>query len=85
MDVIITIIGIAGAAGLLSAYFFLSSGRLSNDRPSYHLLNFFSSLCLDIQAIYAGILPFVVINTAWCIISVYGLIRIRLDSQKKGS
>lgn len=66
----------AGAAGLLSAYFLLSSGKLDNRFPTYHVLNFFSSLSLDIQAVYEGILPFVVINTSWCFISVYALIRI---------
>ncbi|MDP4710903.1 MAG: hypothetical protein NWS63_06890 [Saprospiraceae bacterium] len=75
MDILITFIGMAGAAGLLSAYFLLSAGKLSGSQPAYHFLNLVSSLFLDIQAIYAGILPFIVINSAWCLISVYGLLR----------
>ncbi len=81
MDLLINVIGMAGAAGLLLTYFLLSSGKLDNRLPPYHIMNFFSSLFLDIQAIHAGIIPFIVINTSWCIISIYALIRIHTNKR----
>jgi hypothetical protein len=70
---IFEVIGWVGAAGLLSGYFLFSLGKFDARLWLYHIFNLLSSALLLINAIHTSSGPFTMINSVWCIISVFGI------------
>jgi hypothetical protein len=72
------ILGLVGVVLTLMAYFLLSIGRMRSDEVCYHLLNFFGSSLILFSLYFHWNLPAFLVEAAWVMISVIGLIRIRL-------
>ena len=73
MDVLLQGLGWVGAFGLLSAYFLISTKRLSPDSAKYQWLNLVSAIMLAINAYYIGSIPFIIINVFWAIVAAVSL------------
>ena len=75
MDIVLQGLGWIGAAGLLSAYFLISTKRLSPDNTKYQLLNLVSAIMLAINAYHIGSIPFIIINVFWAIVAAMSLMK----------
>lgn len=70
---IANILGIFGVLLLLIAFFLLQSDRLAAHNILYILANLIGSLLVLYSLFYEWNLPAVVIETAWALISVFGI------------
>ena len=78
------IIGVIGVILVLTAYLLLQLDRLSQDAISYSLLNVVGSILILYSLYFYWNLASGIIETAWLIISLYGLIKsIRLYQFKR--
>lgn len=77
MDLMFNAIGIVGMALFLVAYFLLQNETLSAHDSRYLWMNFIGSLAVIISLLWAWNLPSFMLESAWAVISVYGLIRVR--------
>ena len=75
LKVLIEVIGWAAAAMMLSAYFLLTSGKMSSRSASYQWLNMFSGAGIVVNSGWNGAYPSVFINVVWMAIALYGLLR----------
>jgi hypothetical protein len=66
---IFEIVGICSAVMTLTAFVANEYGVLSADSITYDLLNFLSSIGLLAYAIHTGVVPFVLTNTVWGLVS----------------
>jgi len=64
-----------GAAGILIAFGFSQFGRLAVDSYSYLALNLVGSGFLAVAAFDGGQAGFLVLEGAWVLFSVYGMVR----------
>ena len=69
--------GLLGVALLLAAYALLQSGRLRQEDPRYSLANAAGSGLILVSLVFDFNLASAVIETAWLVLSVWGLIRVR--------
>ncbi|MCH9770474.1 MAG: hypothetical protein K0U12_06305 [Gammaproteobacteria bacterium] len=69
------VIGIVGVVLVLLAYCLLQLGRMSQFSVSYSLINLIGSVLLLISLFVHWNLASVVIEIAWLIISIYGLVK----------
>ena len=72
----IEIIGWAAAAMMLSAYVFLTLGKISAQSKVYHWLNVLSGAGFIINSGWNGAYPSAFINVVWMIIGLYGLVKL---------
>lgn len=77
MDIIFDAIGLTGAAMLLLAYFLLERGTVTSHDPRYLWMNLISALLIGISLLWSWNLASFVIECAWLLISISGLLRIR--------
>lgn len=76
-------IGIVGVVLLLIAYFSISAGRLSSNSLAYQILNFLAAWLILFSLYFHWNTPSVLIEVAWIVISVIGMMRIlRFKSSK---
>lgn len=68
-------IGLVGVVMVLYAYFMLQIGRMPQDSVRYSLINFIGSVFILFSLIFYWNLASVVIEIAWLLISLYGLIK----------
>lgn len=80
--VISNAIGILGVILLLIAYFLLQVDKILSSDYIYTGLNLVGSLLILYSLFYAWNLPAVIIETAWAIISIIGIVR---RMSRKGS
>ena len=73
-DLLIDIIGWAGALLLLLAYGLLSARRLEGHSSRYQLMNIQGSLCLLANAAYHRAFPSAFVNLIWVIIAGVALV-----------
>ncbi|MCC3859744.1 CBU_0592 family membrane protein [Pseudemcibacter aquimaris] len=78
----IDIIGWAGAATLLIAYFFLSNGTFKSNSYIYQGLNASASVCLIINTYSYGTIPLVVLNTTWLLIGLNSIRKLAMAPSK---
>jgi hypothetical protein len=71
------IIGIVGMLLFLAAYYLLQQDALSAHDPRYLWMNFTGSIAVLASLLWAWNLPSFLLESAWAIISAYGLIRLR--------
>ncbi len=84
MGEVANILGMVGVILMLAAYIFLQTNRLSSASMSYSLLNALGSFLVLVSLFFYWNLPAGVIETAWLIISLYGLAKaIRLSRKYK--
>ncbi|MCL6217690.1 CBU_0592 family membrane protein [Zunongwangia pacifica] len=78
----ISFIGWFGAIIFIIAYFLLSAGYLSAQKPTYHVLNVIGGLCLVINAVTLNDFPNILVNIVWALIALFAIYRITKDRRK---
>lgn len=76
-DLIFNIIGVTGAIMIAAAYFLLEKGRFTSNDLSYSLINGVGSSLAIVSLLHDWNLASFVINSAWVLISIYGIVRVR--------
>ena len=71
--VIYDTVGITGDIFIIGAYFLLQLGKVSAKNLLYLLLNLFGALFIIFSLIFEWNLAAFTIETAWVLISIYGL------------
>lgn len=69
------LISLLGAAMILGAYAALQRGWLGLADRSYHILNFVGSALLTVVAIEDRRVGFIVLEGAWALLSIPGMVR----------
>jgi hypothetical protein len=69
------IIGWAGTAAILLAYFLNSTKKLTVDDKKYQILNIVGVIGIIVNSGYHGAIPSVGLNIIWFFIGLYGLMR----------
>jgi hypothetical protein len=77
MKLTFDIIGWAGAACVLTAYFLISTDKISADSNKYQLMNLAGSVCLIMHTYYQFAYPSVFVNVIWAAIAVYSMVKNR--------
>lgn len=75
---LIEIIGWAGMITILTAYFLVSSKKLSPDSGTFQLLNLIGAAFVIVNVVYHQAYPSVALNTIWLLIALISLIKIYL-------
>lgn len=70
------VVGWIGAAALLSAYAFVSSGRMHGRDTWFQLLNLGGALGLLVNGAYHGAWPSVGLNSVWFVVGGLALLRL---------
>ena len=70
-EILINLIGWAGVALLLFAYWLVSTKRVQGDSIKYQALNIIGALLLILNSFYFGAYPSVGVNIAWVGIAVF--------------
>ncbi len=79
---IYNLVGIVGVILILVAFFLLQVGKLSSRDFIYSLLNLFGALGILISLISEWNLSAFVIEVAWILISLYGLIKHSIEKKR---
>ncbi len=69
------IIGFAGVALILLAYFLGTEKLLKQDGKMYFVLNIIGAGLATIASLLIGYWPFVILDGTWTLVSVYGLMK----------
>lgn len=69
------LISLLGAAMILGAYAALQRGWLGLSDRSYHILNFVGSALLTVVAIEDRRVGFIILEGAWALLSIPGMVR----------
>ncbi|HVZ15142.1 MAG TPA: hypothetical protein VG894_11835 [Bauldia sp.] len=69
-----SLVGLAGSALIIVAYFFNQQGWMSSTGPRFLVLNLCGSGLILVSLYYQWNLPSVVIESFWAAISLYGLV-----------
>lgn len=69
------VLGVAGVAVIVLAFFGLQAGRLRGDGRTYQAMNAAGSLAVLISLVFAFNLPSFVLESLWLLISIYGMAR----------
>jgi hypothetical protein len=80
-NLLINIVGFAGAALLILAYFLNSSKKIESDSFTYQALNFVGAIMALCNAWFFGAYPAVAINIFWVGICFYSALRWHRKSQ----
>jgi len=70
-------LGLIGVLALLIAYFFVSTGRWASDSLIYQLYNLIGALLILYSLLFHWNLSAFVIEAAWVLISLIGIVRIK--------
>lgn len=70
-----TIVGIIGTLVVLLAFFLLQAGKLHGNRPAYQLMNAIGAAAIIVSLFYQFNLASMLLEIAWLLISIYGLVR----------
>lgn len=71
------LVGTAGVAMILVAYFLLQTERWSGQSVGYSVVNLLGSLMITVSLLYDFNLSSFIIEMAWIAISIYGIVRAR--------
>ena len=67
--------GLLGVAVILLAYFLLQASRMRGDALTYQLMNASGALLVLVSLLYAFNLSAFLMELAWLLVSVYGIVR----------
>ncbi len=81
----IHIVGFAGTALVLGAYFLISTGRLQPQSYGYQGMNLVGAVLLTIYAIVLAAWAVLALNVVWSVIAVAALIRMSGRSQRESA
>ncbi|MBS0558252.1 MAG: hypothetical protein JSR27_12635 [Proteobacteria bacterium] len=68
-------VGLLGVVLVLLAYFLLQAGRLHGNGLPYQLLNATSAILVLVSLLYAFNLSAFLMESAWLVVSIYGIAR----------
>jgi len=71
------LVGVLGTLMILAAFFLLQAGRMAGDGAAYQLLNLFGAAAVLVTLLGTFNVSVFVLESAWVLVSVYGLIRAR--------
>ena len=74
-DILFNTIGTMGVACILITYFLLQTERLKSNQLRYSVLNFAGSGMILISLFYDFNFPSFIVEVAWVLISVMGILR----------
>ena len=75
MEILIQSAGLLGAGLILGAYALLQLGRAHRGQASFNLMNLVGSVLLTIVAVVDLRWGFIILETAWAVLSLIGLLR----------
>jgi hypothetical protein len=75
VNTLVQVISLMGAGMILGAYALLQVGRLGRHQASFNWLNLVGSVLLAVVAIYDMRWGFILLEVAWALLSLLGLIR----------
>jgi hypothetical protein len=76
IDLLIEVIGWAGAIMILVAYLLLTTGKLAARSVTYQGLNLVGALAFVLNSGWNGAIPSATLNVIWAGIAIYALTRI---------
>ncbi|MEV4285377.1 hypothetical protein AB0K40_07700 [Nonomuraea bangladeshensis] len=76
MDLLLAVVGWAGAAVLLAAYALVSSGRIQGDGLTYQVMNLFGAVGLMVNSAWSAAWPSAGLNLVWAAIGVVALVKL---------
>jgi hypothetical protein len=76
-DILIDVLGWAGAALILASYILLSNGRLQGQTAIYQWMNVGGAIGLVINCGWNGAIPSVALNVIWLAMGLFTLWRTR--------
>ena len=77
METMVQVTSVLGAALILSAYGLLQIGRMGRHDAWFNLLILIGSLLLTVVAVFDLRWGFILLEAAWALLSLFGLIRLR--------
>lgn len=83
MNLVIDILGWAGAFLLIGTYFLMTLGKIVNTQKSYHYLNIAAGLLLGVSSLYYHALFSVALNTFWVLIASSALLKVEFSNWRK--
>lgn len=75
-------VGLIGDVLLLVAYFLLQSGRVDSQHLTFSLMNLLGALMILFSLFFSWNLPAAVIEVAWSLISILGIVRVYLGRHR---
>jgi hypothetical protein len=69
------VVGFTGTLMILAAFFLLQAGKMSGEGRPYQLLNLFGALGVLVTLLGKFNVSVFVLESAWVLVSLYGLIR----------
>ena len=75
------LVGFIGTLMILGAFFLLQAGKMSGDGRTYQLLNLFGAAAVLVTLLGKFNLAVFVLESAWVVVSAYGLWRGRKGGQ----
>ena len=75
LNTLFNTIGMMGMVVILLAYFILQLGKWKASEPPYLYTNIIGSSCLIVSLLWAWNLALFLLQCAWIIISLYGLMK----------
>jgi hypothetical protein len=79
MTIFVELVGWLGALLILSAYMFLTLGRLSANSALYQWMNVLGAAGFVVNGYWNGAIPSVALNVVWMGIGAYALMRMRAE------
>ncbi|MEU4512705.1 hypothetical protein AB0G05_24710 [Nonomuraea wenchangensis] len=76
MDLLLAVVGWAGAAALLAAYALVSTGRIPGDGLTYQAMNLFGAVGLMVNSAWSAAWPSAGLNLVWAAIGVVALVKL---------
>jgi hypothetical protein len=74
-------VGFAGTLAILIAFFLLQAGRLDGNGRTYQLLNLFGAAAILVTLLGSFNISVFVLESAWVLVSAYGLWRSRRQAR----
>ena len=71
------LVGFAGTLMILGAFFLLQAGKMAGNGVAYQLLNLFGAAGVLVTLLGKFNVSVFVLESAWVLVSVYGLVRAR--------
>ncbi|MEM7103969.1 MAG: hypothetical protein AAF502_12605 [Bacteroidota bacterium] len=81
----VDVIGWAGSAMLIIAYWLVSKGKISAQSFIYQFLNAFGSLLLVVNTFYYGAYPSSLVNIIWVFIGIFYIAKIQKKEESVNS
>ena len=83
ISLIASIVGWVGMILIVSAYYLLSTKKLTSKSWVYHLINFFGGIGIVINTLINRAWPAMVLNILWALIAMISIIKITKTKTKK--